>query len=51
MNGSRHVFSSLDLSKRGPNVVVRLQASKMKLLGMDVKQNMGVRMDGTVFDD
>jgi len=23
----------------------------MKLLGMDVKQNMGIRMDGTVFDD
>jgi len=27
-----------------------LQAGKMKLLGMDVKQNMGVRMDGTAFD-
>ena len=27
------------------------QAGKMKLLGMDVKQNMGVRMDGTMFDD
>lgn len=26
------------------------QAGKMKLLGMDVKQNMGVRMDGTMFD-
>ncbi|KAF5375565.1 hypothetical protein D9615_009174 [Tricholomella constricta] len=28
----------------------RIEAGKMKLLGMDVKQNMGVRMDGTVFD-
>ncbi|KAH9834187.1 uncharacterized protein C8Q71DRAFT_771597 [Rhodofomes roseus] len=28
----------------------RIQAGKMKLLGMDVKQNMGVRMDGTMFD-
>lgn len=27
------------------------QAGKMKLLGMDIKQNMGVRMDGTAFDD
>lgn len=27
------------------------QAGKMKLLGMNVKQNMGVRMDGTTFDD
>jgi len=27
-----------------------LQAGKMKLLGMDVKTNMGVRMDGTAFD-
>ena len=26
------------------------QAGKMKLLGMDIKQNMGVRMDGTMFD-
>ncbi|KAF8661483.1 hypothetical protein AX16_001320 [Volvariella volvacea WC 439] len=29
----------------------RVQVGKMKQLGMDVKQNMGVRMDGTVFDD
>ncbi|KAJ3841435.1 hypothetical protein F5878DRAFT_658507 [Lentinula raphanica] len=29
----------------------RVEAGKMKLLGMDIKQNMGVRMDGTVFDD
>ncbi|KAJ7935344.1 hypothetical protein B0H13DRAFT_524476 [Mycena leptocephala] len=29
----------------------RIEAGKMKQLGMDVKQNMGVRMDGTVFDD
>lgn len=29
----------------------RVQATKMKLLGMDVKQTMGVRMDGTAFDD
>ncbi|KAF9462383.1 hypothetical protein BDZ94DRAFT_1236872 [Collybia nuda] len=28
----------------------RIEAGKMKLLGMDVKQNMGVRMDGTMFD-
>ncbi|KAL0569148.1 hypothetical protein V5O48_012822 [Marasmius crinis-equi] len=29
----------------------RIQAGKMKLLGMDIKQNMGVRMDGSSFDD
>ncbi|KAI0686267.1 hypothetical protein BC835DRAFT_1535780 [Cytidiella melzeri] len=29
----------------------RIEAGKMKLLGMDIKQNMGVRMDGTMFDD
>lgn len=29
----------------------RIEAGKMKQLGMDVKQNMGVRMDGTAFDD
>ncbi|GJE97548.1 hypothetical protein PsYK624_137690 [Phanerochaete sordida] len=29
----------------------RVEAGKMKLLGMDIKQNMGVRMDGTSFDD
>ncbi|KAI0350619.1 hypothetical protein OH77DRAFT_1412775 [Trametes cingulata] len=29
----------------------RIQAGKMKLLGMDIKQNMGVRMDGTMFDE
>ncbi|KAI0828056.1 hypothetical protein BC628DRAFT_1432401 [Trametes gibbosa] len=28
----------------------RIEAGKMKLLGMEVKQNMGVRMDGTMFD-
>jgi len=28
----------------------RIEAGKMKLLGMDVKTNMGVRMDGTAFD-
>ncbi|OBZ69821.1 hypothetical protein A0H81_10204 [Grifola frondosa] len=28
----------------------RIEAGKMKLLGMDIKHNMGVRMDGTVFD-
>ncbi|CAL1711644.1 unnamed protein product [Somion occarium] len=28
----------------------RIEAGKMKLLGMDVKQNMGVRMDGSVFE-
>ncbi|EIN06439.1 hypothetical protein PUNSTDRAFT_115014 [Punctularia strigosozonata HHB-11173 SS5] len=28
----------------------RVQAGKMKILGMDIKQNMGVRMDGTMFD-
>ena len=26
------------------------QAGRMKLLGMEVKQNMGVRMDGTSFE-
>ncbi|KAJ6497448.1 hypothetical protein C8R45DRAFT_822862 [Mycena sanguinolenta] len=29
----------------------RVEVAKMKQLGMDVKQNMGVRMDGTAFDD
>jgi len=29
----------------------RVQVSKMKLLGMDIKQTMGVRMDGTSFDE
>ncbi|EIM80864.1 uncharacterized protein STEHIDRAFT_162627 [Stereum hirsutum FP-91666 SS1] len=29
----------------------RIEAGKMKLLGMEVKQNMGVRMDGTKFDN
>lgn len=28
----------------------RIEAGKMKLLGMDVKQNMGVRMDGSQFE-
>ncbi|KAI0800140.1 hypothetical protein C8Q74DRAFT_1191701 [Fomes fomentarius] len=28
----------------------RIQAGKMKLLGMDIKQTMGVRMDGSMFD-
>ncbi|OCH89443.1 hypothetical protein OBBRIDRAFT_794307 [Obba rivulosa] len=28
----------------------RIEAGKMKLLGMDIKQNMGVRMDGSVFE-
>lgn len=29
----------------------RIEAGKMKLLGMDLPQNLGVRMDGTSFDD
>ncbi|KAK7043531.1 hypothetical protein R3P38DRAFT_3178152 [Favolaschia claudopus] len=29
----------------------RVEVGKMKRLGMDVKANMGVRMDGTQFDD
>lgn len=28
----------------------RIQAGKMKLLGMDIKQSLGVRMDGSMFD-
>ncbi|EMD32977.1 hypothetical protein CERSUDRAFT_108497 [Gelatoporia subvermispora B] len=28
----------------------RIEAGRMKLLGMDIKQNMGVRMDGSVFE-
>lgn len=28
----------------------RIEAGKMKLLGMEVKQNMGVRMDGSSFE-
>lgn len=28
----------------------RNEVGRMKLLGMDVKQNFGVRMDGTMFD-
>ena len=33
------------------NYIISAQAGKMKLLGMEIKQNMGVRMDGTMFDD
>jgi len=29
----------------------RNQMRNMKLIGMDIKQTMGVRMDGTAFDD
>lgn len=29
----------------------RVQIGKMKVLGLDVKQNMGVRMDGSQFDE
>jgi hypothetical protein len=29
----------------------RVEVGKMKLLGMEVKQNFGVRMDRTMFDD
>ncbi|KAJ8516919.1 hypothetical protein ONZ45_g5798 [Pleurotus djamor] len=29
----------------------RYQAGKMKSLGMDIPQTMGVRMDGSMFDD
>ncbi|KAI6009889.1 hypothetical protein EDC04DRAFT_2906339 [Pisolithus marmoratus] len=29
----------------------RIEIGRMKRLGMDIKQNMGVRMDGTLFDD
>lgn len=29
----------------------RVEAGKMKLLGMDIKSNMGVRMDGPLLDD
>lgn len=29
----------------------RIEAGKMKLLGMDIKQSMGVRMDGSMFDE
>ena len=28
----------------------RIEAGKMKILGMDIKTNYGVRMDGTGFD-
>ena len=28
----------------------RIEAGKMKLRGMDIKQNMGVRMDGSAFE-
>ncbi|CDO75973.1 hypothetical protein BN946_scf184888.g23 [Trametes cinnabarina] len=28
----------------------RVQVGKMKLMGMDIKQTMGVRMDGSMFD-
>lgn len=28
----------------------RIEAGKMKMLGMDLPQNLGVRMDGTAFD-
>lgn len=39
--------------QNGRNLLIRvlcLQAGKMKIMGMDVKTNMGVRMDGTAFD-
>lgn len=29
----------------------RSEISRMKLLGMDIKQSHGVRMDGSTFDD
>lgn len=29
----------------------RIEVGKMKLLGMDIRKDMGVRMDGTTFDD
>ena len=29
----------------------RNQVGKMKVMGMDIKQNFGVRMDGSSFDD
>lgn len=45
---SSRLFS---LSPMGLTSPATPQAGKMKLLGMDVKQNMGVRMDGTMFDD
>lgn len=41
----RHLFC-----QRLPRLTF-FQAGKMKLLGMEIKQNMGVRMDGTMFDD
>ncbi|KAI6159173.1 hypothetical protein EDD17DRAFT_1614239 [Pisolithus thermaeus] len=28
----------------------RIEIGRMKRLGMDIKQNMGVRMDGSMFD-
>lgn len=42
--------SSSDLCRQ-IHFLMMLQVGKMKLLGMDVKQSMGVRMDGTAFDD
>ncbi|KAG6805881.1 hypothetical protein H0H93_016441 [Arthromyces matolae] len=29
----------------------RVEAGKMRLLGMEIKQTMGVRMDGSIFED
>ncbi len=31
--------------------IERNQVGKMKVMGMDIKQNFGVRMDGSSFDD
>ena len=41
---------SLPLYRKKLHSDVARKAGKMKLLGMDIKQNMGVRMDGTMFD-
>jgi hypothetical protein len=45
------VGSSLDINIHELRIyLANTQVGRMKLLGMDVKQNFGVRMDGTMFD-
>lgn len=33
------------------NCALIWQVAKMKLMGMEIKQSFGVRMDGSMFDD
>jgi len=46
----RNEVSPQDQYSLASNSSSTYQVGRMKLLGMDVKQNFGVRMDGTMFD-